>query len=559
MHKYHVGLSTTGHDPAISIVDDNGHVIFAEATERFVQQKRAWGIDADHPELIRSVFPGIISSGAEIAIAQSWTKSKRDLPIDISEGLLVDKSAVKWLLSLQGKAFANAGANLKEYLSLDEHLEVENFDHHLCHAVNACYSSSIKSGLCLVIDGEGEVGAASLYRLKDRTLHRIWRSWGPGSLGSYYGWLTKICGFDHRRGEEWKVMGLAAFGKPVEFIVENLKRLINVKDGRLFFASENEILNVISQLKPYYRKPGEELMMAADLAASGQVAYTYFTDQILSHCEQYKEENLILSGGCALNSSYNGSIVGRFSFLNIHVAAAPADDGNAIGAAILSWMKAHHTTTIPYHSGSPYLGRVIKSDTRNFNTLSKYGSSLKITELKNKKAKILAKKLFEGKVVGVIQGAAEFGPRALGNRSILADPRGAKTKDYINNEIKARESYRPFAPILFEHQVVDYFQKTHSSPYMSFTLPWKSSARAIVPAVVHEDGTGRLQTINEKDNPWLTELLNEFEALSGVPVLLNTSFNIMGKPIVNTLEDALVVLVTSGLDAILYDTLLIEK
>lgn len=559
MSKYYIGLSISGHDPALSIVNDNGHVIFAEATERFVQQKRAWGIDADHPEHIRNVLPGLIAPDAEIVISKSWTRSKKNLPIDISGGLLVDTSSVKWLLSLQDKAFSNAGVNLKEYLLLSEDLPVESFDHHLCHAVNACYSTDFTSGLCLVIDGEGEVGAASLYRLKDRQLHRIWRSWGPGSLGSYYGWLTKICGFDWRRGEEWKVMGLAAYGKPIEFIVENLKKLVTVRNGRLFFAPEDEMLSVISKIKPFYRKPGQEIMMAADLAASGQVAYAYFTDQILLHCEQYGEENLILSGGCALNSSYNGSIAGRFSFVNIHVPPAPADDGNALGAAVLGWMKAHQTAVIPYNNGSPYLGRMVKSDTRDLTSLNKYGASLNIRELNGERAKVIAGKLAEGKVIGVMQGAAEFGPRALGNRSILADPRGIKTKDHINNDIKARESYRPFAPILFEHQVTDYFQKTLRSPYMSFTLPWRSAAKDIVSAVVHEDGTGRLQTINQKNNPWLSELVTAFGALTGVPVLLNTSFNVMGKPIVNTLDDALIVLFTSGLDAILYDHILIEK
>lgn len=559
MDKYFIGLSTSGHDPAFSVVNSKGNVVFAEATERFVQQKRAWGIDADHPEHIRSILPDLISPGAEILMSRSWLKAKKSLPIDIAGGLLVESSSAKWLVSLQDKVFANSGENLREYLLLKENNAVEGFDHHLCHAVNACYSTDLNSGLCLVIDGEGEVGAVSLYRLKDRMLQRIWRSWGPGSLGSYYGWLTKICGFDTRRGEEWKVMGLAAFGKPLEFIVETLKNLIEVKEGRLLFASEVQMRNVIDQIKPFYRKPGEELMMAADLAASGQAAYAYFADQILSHCESYGEENLILSGGCALNSSYNGSIVGRFSFLNIHVPAAPADDGNALGAAVLSWMKANQTSRIPYHNGSAYLGRQVKTDAKIISTLSKYGASLKVTDLKAERAKIIAKKLYEGKIIGVMQGAAEFGPRALGNRSILADPRGAKTKDYINNEIKGRESYRPFAPIVFEHQVADYFQKAHRSPYMSFTLPWKSVMRTIVPAVVHEDGTGRLQTINERENPWMSELLTEFGELTGVPVLLNTSFNVMGKPIVNSLDDALVVLLNSGLDAILYDTILVEK
>jgi carbamoyltransferase len=540
-------------------VNSNGKVLFAEATERFVQQKRAWGIDADHPDHIRSIFPNIIPKGSKIKVSRSWKRSKMDLPLEITGEPLLDNSSLKWMLSLQNRAFHDAGINIRQYCGLAVNLVTDSFDHHLCHAVNACYSASFKSGICLVIDGEGEVGASSVYHLKDRKLKRLWRSWGPGSLGSFYGWLTMICGFDWRKGEEWKVMGLAAFGLPRESIVEELKKVITIKAGRLFLPDHKTLVSIVNKLKPLYRKPGDDLMLAADLAASGQAAYTFFADQIIAHCEEYGENNLILSGGCALNSSYNGSIINRFSFTNIHVPSAPADDGNAIGAALLSWMKAHKTEEIPFFGGNPYLGKQAEKQNSILATLSKNNSNFKISDLNEDSAKTISSRLAEGKIIGVMRGAAEFGPRALGNRSILADPRGENTKDFINNEIKGRESYRPFAPVLFDNDVDKYFQKSHSSPYMSFTLPWKSSILKIIPAVVHADGTGRLQTVNEQSNPWMSEVLNNFQAFSGVPIILNTSFNIMGKPIVNSLEDALVVLTTSGLDAVLYDTVLIEK
>lgn len=556
---FYIGLSTTGHDPAMCIVDDLGQVVFAEATERFLQQKRAWGIAADHPEWIRQVLPNFLKDHHTVKISRSWKASKKNDEIDLSGGMLIADNMITWLSSLQNNAHNHAGENVKSYLNLPTDIALDSFDHHLCHAVNATYSSSFQNSLCLVVDGEGEVGAVSLYQMKDRELKRLWRSWGPGSLGSYYGWLTEICGFDWRRGEEWKVMGLAAYGKPRQFLVDEFLKMIQIKSGKPYSASTTILADVVERLKLHFRTPDQEIMLAADLAASGQIAFGMFMDQILTHCEQYEEKNLILSGGCALNSSYNGTILGRFSYAEIHVPSAPADDGNALGAAILSWMNAKNTNKIPYSNGSPFLGKTLDTATVDWSRLAKYHPFKLILNLEGESAKIVAEKLYEGKIIGIMRGGAEFGPRSLGSRSILADPRDIKTKHFINNEIKGRESYRPFAPIIFEKDMDKFFEKCQKSPYMSFTLPWKLAAREIAPAVVHADGTGRLQTITEVQNPWLCALLTEFNMLSGVPILLNTSFNVMGKPIVNSLEDALVVLATTGLDAILYENMLIEK
>lgn len=556
MDKCFFGLSTSGHDPAFAVVNEAGQVVFAESTERFVQQKRAWGIDADHPEHIRHVLPHVLKGETDFVLSRSWLKSKANLHLDFSGGGIFDDHDIKWMLSLQDKAYNYAGINLKHYLK-QPGLEPKSFDHHLCHAVNACASFSKDNGLCLVIDGEGEVGSVSIYRLKNRELTRLTRSWGPGSLGSFYGLLTKLCGFDWRQGEEWKVMGLAAFGNVQIGFYEKFKNLLSVKNGKLLFSQPDDHHQIVEFLAEAKHNVGNYMEMA-DIAASGQQAYTYFVNEILKHCEQYAENDLIISGGCALNSSFNGSLVQNSSYKNIHVPYAPADDGNAIGAALLAWMNFNETPKIPFIGTSPYLGTDIKWNTKAEISLKGLSFS-KITDLGEKSPELLAQKLFEGKVIGVIRGRSEFGPRALGNRSILANPLGKHMKDHINNFIKGRESYRPFAPVVNEKHVDKYFQKSQPSPYMSFTLPWKTEMLDLVPAVVHQDGTGRLQTVNDESNHWFTELLHHFGELSGIPIILNTSFNVMGKPIVHSLDDALIVLMTTGLDAILYDNLLIEK
>nr|WP_282434059.1 carbamoyltransferase C-terminal domain-containing protein [Marinomonas sp. UCMA 3892] len=190
--------------------------------------------------------------------------------------------------------------------------------------------------------------------------------------------------------------------------------------------------------------------------------------------------------------------------------------------------------------------------------MSDYAFPYTVAKCESDGVKEVASLLAEGKIIGVMRGAAEFGPRALGNRSILADPRSPDMKNRINAIVKGREAYRPFAPIISVEKAPEWFENAQSSPYMSFTLKWKTDKLSLVPAVVHQDHTGRLQTLTEHTTPWLKALVDAFEELTHVPILLNTSFNVMGKPIVHTINDALAVLSTTGLDAVLIDNILIK-
>ena len=557
MTAWHLGLSTSGHDPALALVNEDGQVAFAEATERHLQDKRAWGVVPDHvSHLAAALRDAGVDPGDGIAVATSWASVKADLGREVHDALLPARDT-RWMQGLQARMQDSAGESLWRLGFAETRPETRRFDHHLCHAVTACYFTQVEAATCLVIDGEGDVGAVSCYRMERRRLRRLWRSWGPGSLGTFYGWLTGLCGFDWREGEEWKVMGLAAYRSADPDLVATLERLLIVDRGRLRFADPAVIAEVRKAVEAQCRMPQDDVMRAADLAAAGQAAYARLADQILSAVAS-EDDTLILSGGCALNSSYNGTIAGRLGFRKVRVPPCPADDGNAIGAALLSWMQERGDGRIPYGGGSPYLGA--HADGRRVEACRKAATrGLQVAELGGASASVVAGLLAEGQIIGVMRGRAEFGPRALGNRSILADPRGAGMKEAINARVKGREPYRPFAPVVPEARADAWFERVAPSPYMSMTLPWRRQMAERVPAVVHEDGTGRLQTVTPEKVPWLSDLVDAFERKTGVPVVLNTSFNIMGKPILHSVEDAMGLLMTTELDAVLIEDVLVQK
>jgi carbamoyltransferase len=265
--------------------------------------------------------------------------------------------------------------------------------------------------------------------------------------------------------------------------------------------------------------------------------------------------NLVLSGGCALNSSYNGKILERSPFDALHVPSAPADDGNAIGAAWLAYQEDHPDWRPAPGFMTPYLGSTVS--TEPLERMAAWEPRLR--RVGEGIPAVAAQILAEGKLLGWVQGRAEFGPRALGNRSILADPRPADAKDLLNAKVKYREAFRPFAPSILAEHGPDWFEAYQDSPYMERTLRWREAVRSRVPAVVHEDGTGRLQSVTAERNPRYHALISAFHALTGVPVVLNTSFNVMGKPILHTAEDAILMFYTTGLDALVIDDWLLTK
>jgi carbamoyltransferase len=311
-------------------------------------------------------------------------------------------------------------------------------------------------------------------------------------------------------------------------------------------------------LKSFQRKKSEPAILSADVAYVGQQVFEETLFSFLKNLgARGLSENLVLGGGCALNSSANGRILDRAPFKNLYVFSAPADDGNAVGAALLAHREDHPRWPLQTRFQSPYLGSSMSQDT--LDNVCKFGGMdptiLDSAAVPERAASLLA----QGKIIGWIQGRAEFGPRALGNRSILADPRKTDIKDLLNNRVKFREEFRPFAPSILHEFGHDFFENYHESPYMERTLKFRTEVIGLVPGAVHEDGTGRLQTVKRDWNERFYDLIRTFYRLTGVPLVINTSFNVMGKPIAHSVEDVLAVFCTSGLDAVFIENVLIQK
>jgi carbamoyltransferase len=574
--SYTIGLATTFHDPAIAIVAPDGEVLFAEASERYLQYKRAPYCDPDPAPRMEALVREFLPKDADIVVATSWGQDFVDfldgsfrsgqftlenllaLSPDLNRSLVPERSERTFIASLH---LAQKRAGLGLLLGLDRAFgtaritDIRRYAHHLTHAAYACWSSPFRDASCLVVDGMGETGASAIFALENGVIREVKRHRGRESVGFFFGLLTDLAGFDQTKGEEWKIMGLAPYGKRDPDLLALLNRLWRQDGDKLVFADLPVIREVVHMLTA--RRPPEALETGwADLARCAQDVFEAMMAVLLAGTARLAPSpNLVLSGGCALNSAFNGKIAGKYSFAQVHVPSAPADDGNAIGAAWLAHKEhAPHWPSQPVVT-SAYLGSRV--DPEPMERLAQW----------DKRAQFRGEAIIEdtaallaaGKLVGWVQGRAEFGPRSLGNRSILADPRPKNAKDILNAKVKYREAFRPFAPSILADHGPDWFEHYQDSPFMERTLVWREEKRLQVPAVVHEDGTGRLQSVTPERNPRYHALLSAFHRRTGVPVLLNTSFNIMGKPILHTAEDAILMFFTTGLDALVVGDWLVLK
>ncbi|MCA9537737.1 MAG: hypothetical protein KC620_02540 [Myxococcales bacterium] len=578
MKRYYVGLGNTCHDPAVAIVSPDGEVLHAEGLERPLQVKRAWGLAPDDLHFVPALVERSCRPRDELVVASSWSRQVLGLTwLYALAGKLraaayrrpaagrmapffTEQYKLHWMLGEQFASIGRTGSNLVMRLRErfnDTRVDLRRCPHHLVHATYAAWTSPFDEAAVFIVDGFGEFGAFSSFHWRDGQLKPVVRGMGPGSLGYFYVRLTELCGFDPHKGEEWKVMGLAPYGEVDPELHALLRSTLIVDGGRVKFASAKKLARVDQALRPYARKPDTSPITVATLARTGQQVFEeVMTELLVDLHRRVPSANLIVSGGCALNSAYNGKIIGQTPFERLYVPSAPGDDGNAVGAALYAWRQDHPEAKPPGGQFSPYLGSTI-SDAAIAQMVR--FSGLAVRHLPGTVHEEAARLLCEGKLLGWAQGRAEFGPRALGNRSILADPRSADMQEIINARVKFRESFRPFAPsILLEHGP-DWFEDFQPSPYMERTLRWRAEMRDKVPAVVHVDGTGRLQTVTADANPRYHALLSAFHGRTGVPVLLNTSFNVMGKPIMHGVEDAIAVFCTSGLDALVLGDTLIEK
>ncbi len=581
--KYYIGIAATFHDPSITVMDETGTILFAESTERHLQKKRAMGCAADAVVWIDSIIKKYCDADAEFHIATTWSHSySRMLRMLNTFGLLHKKPTgiinygfkklvksmlpdenLLWFLRNQSASLIQSGANLERYIRWElnnKKVYRHQFNHHTAHAASAIYGSGMDHATCVVIDGIGESGSISYFSYDNQKLTQLGHHKGFESLGFFYTLITYLCGFDPIKGEEWKVMGMAPYGSKNQFFYDLLASILVIKDCHIQFKNNpKNVAFVLDEIKKHLEFSDQKFKLRAQLAYTGQLLFTEYTNKVLQSIHKKgNSDQLIYAGGCALNSSFNGQITSQTPFKNVYVPSAPGDDGTSIGAAYLSYLK---DTPIPKKPNktilSPYLGSEI--DDKEIQQFIKYANYEFVTYHPEGVCKETARLLADGALIGWAQGRAEFGPRALGNRSILADPRSPEMKEKINARVKFREEFRPFAPSILSEYGEEYFENYQESPYMERTLVFREEMRHKVPAVVHENYTGRLQTVKKEWNRTYYELIEEFYKLTGVPILLNTSFNVMGKPIIHNFKDALTVFFNSGLDALIVNNYIFKK
>ena len=436
-------------------------------------------------------------------------------------------------------------------------------EHHEAHAWSAWFGAGCRDAAVLTLDGAGEIHSGMLGEIVSGRLRRFATTRLPHSTGLFYSAVTTFLGFKPD-SDEYKVMGLASYGKPVyadlfrrilisrDDSVRIDHRLLDICRGVHHSAFSREVLNTIGGP----RKAGEPLEPRHEnIASSAQKVLEEAGLAMAKHLRTLSGADILaIAGGTALNCVMNGVIEREAGFSEVHPFPASHDAGTGVGAAVSVHVGVYGDVplTPPEHMflGPGYTTEQVES--------ALVGSRVGYSRPENLEA-LTASLVERGFVVGLFQGRMEFGPRALGNRSILADPRRPEMKDIVNEIIKLREGFRPFAPVCPVEDAPRYFRGCVESPYMIKTYPVVEGMEKVIPAVTHVDLTGRVQTVARDVNPFYYDVMREFERLTGVPVLMNTSFNVRGEPIVNTPADAIRCFYGTGIDALVMPPFLVMK
>lgn len=432
---------------------------------------------------------------------------------------------------------------------------ISTLEHHRCHAAGAYYPASFDEGLVLTLDGRGEYDSTVVWRAEDGELTRERTYDHPNSLGLFYAAATEFLGYRAFNGEG-KIMGLAPYGNPNERI---RRKLLSVIDGGVDYdvteITTGEIDDGVDRLEDIFgrtrnKEAGDFSQWEQDFAF---IVQQFLEETVVALVEEYTSQfstaNVGLSGGVALNCKMNKRVMELDSVDTIYIQPVAHDAGLALGAGLVYAGKQIEIPTA-YH-GPEYSAKQIE-DALETNKLS--------YERPDDLERIVAERIADGELIGWFQGRLEMGPRALGNRSILADPRTEASRDRVNRYVKHREEWRPFAPSMLEEAAPDYLKNAESSPYMIKTFEVKPEARDDIEAVLHPaDDTTRPQTVSQAQNPRYYRLISEFESITDVPVVLNTSFNDHGEPMVTKPREAIKDFYGMGLDTLVLGDFLLEK
>ena len=600
-----IGISCFYHDSAVSLIDDEGNIIAAVQEERFTRLKH----DARFPLCSLAYCINLAKKqGIDITAYVYYEKPVR-----------VFLRLIETYLKCAPRGFSSFFPAMQSWLSeklfmsdkieecigvLDDKFNPNKLyfsDHHLSHASAAFFPSPYEEAAVLCMDAVGEFATTTVWHGKGNKLTQLWKIDFPCSIGLLYSAFTYYCGFKVNSGE-YKLMGLAPYGRPkyTKIILDNVVHLLDDGTFKLnlrYFKYHRGLKMISSNFYELFngrkeRNPDEPLTrFYADIAASIQEV----TELIVSRLARtIRAEtglpNLCLSGGVALNCVANGKLIKSKLFDSVWIQPASGDAGSSLGAALSYFyvdQNSHRVVQSPDSMKYAYLGvEFSDDDIKDF--LQKLNIPHNYCQSDNELVDKVSSLLIDGKVIGWFQGKMEFGPRALGNRSILGDPRNKNMQQVMNLKIKKRESFRPFAPAILDGYQQEYFNLCDSSPYMliatdlasdylvespdcnvegdialSDDAPIESSmlnsSRSSIPAVTHVNGTCRIQTVTPHSNPQFHKLLKNFHEKTGCPALINTSFNVRGEPIVATPEDALRCLMYTEIDCLAVGHYLVFK
>jgi carbamoyltransferase len=546
------------HDSSACIASD-GRILFAVAEERLSRLKH----DARFPAL--SIEACLASAGVRADqldfVCFGWPPAiealKHDLKCMATGSLPLNY--VDLVSTLRRNLTATRKQNgKKQFLArFPTKAQFRFVEHHLAHAISAYSYSGFDDAAVLVLDGRGAWEASSLWHGRDSRLDHVWTIPWPNSLGLFYAQFTQYLGFQPY-SDEWKVMGLAPYGEPGinlrEFIVPD-DNPYKVSTRLLLGDGPSPLAGIAARLGPQREAESDIDPKHKNVAFAVQDACEEAMLTLArAAVAKTGSRNICLAGGVALNSKANGKILSSGIVDRIFVQPAAGDDGVCLGAALAPYLD--NGGKLPMHKmrhaylGSESSGEEIEK------ALNTY--KLRATRVADPAA-AAAEMLANGKILGWFQGRMEFGPRALGARSILADPRDPEMNAKVNNAVKFREWWRPFAPSMLVEVADQYIESATDSPFMILTAQVKPEKRSIIPSVTHVDGSARPQTVERDVNPLYWRLIREFGNRTGVPVIMNTSFNLRGEPIVCTPTDAVRTFFSSGMDALIIGSFAVEK
>ncbi|MFA6072903.1 MAG: carbamoyltransferase N-terminal domain-containing protein [Candidatus Woesearchaeota archaeon] len=565
-----LGLNFGSHDSAAALTID-GKIIAAAEEERFTREKHTKKIPLNSITYCLNKGRVNLKDVDNIALFINPELQPLILPYTMFSDFPSSLNYLNYGLNLIRKR--NKIVDVLKFNLQNKELQnkIQFVNHHYAHAASAYYCSPFDDAAILTIDGRGEYESIALFIGEGNTIKKISSTKYPHSIGYLYSAITKYLGFK-TQSDEYKVMGLSAYGdeKLNNFFndlgkINNKGKFILNLDYFDHHIKGNDRQLFSSKLVQTFGAPRQSDEPLTQKHADISKGLQFLTENLILDLAEYAKyrtgkKNLCLAGGVALNCLANQKLAESNLFDKIFVQPAANDSGTSIGAALYTTFKnSKSIQRNPFNS--VYLGPSF-SNIEIESTLLKYSDELTHTFI-SFPSKTAAELIANNKIIGWFQGEMEFGPRALGNRSILASASDAKMKDLVNNKIKFREPFRPFAPAVLDEDVNKYFNTEHSAeymyPFMVCTAKVKDEAVNIIPAVTHKDQTGRLQIVEKTNNKLFWELISEYKKITNVGVILNTSFNINGEAIVCTPEDAIYNFMESGLDNIIIGNYLVNK